>query len=41
LVDIFIRLLGKIKYCKFRKAIGIYNLEDAKILVVVVDLSIK
>ncbi len=31
----------KNKFCKFRKAIGVYNLEDVKILVVVVNLSIK
>jgi len=41
LADVLTKPLGKIKFCTFRKAIGIYSLEDAEVLVGVGDLSIK
>jgi hypothetical protein len=41
LADVLTKPLGKIKFCKFRRAIGVYSLEDAEVLVGVGDLPIK
>jgi len=41
LADILTKPLGKKKFCKFRTAIRVYSLEDAKVLAAVAELPIK